>query len=145
MIDTFGGQLMIGAVMISASVVFHVTALVYITEWMRRMRVRLSHWRRMPRVSLVMVLSVLSIIGVHTVEAWSWAVLYLKLGEFVDLERALYFSVVTSTTLGYGDITLTEEWQLLSTFEAMGGLILFGVSTAFLLELMRQLFGHREG
>ncbi len=64
----------------------------------------------------------------------------MVLGEFDSIERALYFSIVTSTTLGYGDITLSEQWQLLSTFEAMGGLILFGATTAFLLGVMRDIF-----
>jgi voltage-gated potassium channel Kch len=76
----------------------------------------------------------------HTIEAWCWAALFLYLGEFSELRQALYFSVVTSTTLGYGDIILSERWQILGTFEVMGGLILFGTSTAFLLELMRRLF-----
>ena len=78
-------------------------------------------------------------IGIHTVEAWSWAAIYLSIGEFSDLPEALYFSVVTLTSLGYGDITLSSQWQILGTFEAMAGLILFGASTAFLLGLMRKL------
>ena len=64
--------------------------------------------------------------------------------EFDELQPSLYFSVVTATTLGYGDVTLSERWQLLGTFEAMGGLILFGASTAFLMELMRHLFSSTD-
>jgi voltage-gated potassium channel Kch len=56
------------------------------------------------------------------------------------MERALYFSTVTFTTLGYGDITLQERWQLLSSFEAANGIILFGVSTAFVFVAIRKLF-----
>ena len=48
---------------------------------------------------------------------------YLALGEFRALETALYSSVVTATTLGYGELVLSERWRLLSTFEAMGGLM----------------------
>ena len=77
---------------------------------------------------------------IHIVEAWGWALLYLSIGEFASLARALYFSAVTATTLGYGDTTLSEQWQLLSTIEAMGGLILFGASTAFLIAMMRHIF-----
>ena len=84
--------------------------------------------------------TVLIIIFIHTVEAWVWAIIYIKLGEFEELGKALYFSVVTSTALGYGDITLSKRWQLLSTFEAMGGLLLFGTSTAFLIGFMTALF-----
>ncbi len=56
------------------------------------------------------------------------------------MERSLYFSTVTFTTLGYGDITLQERWQLLSSLEAVNGIILFGVSTAFVFGVIRKLF-----
>ncbi len=104
----------------------------------------MARLRKVPRIILVMIFNVLVVIGVHTVEAWSWAALYLYLGEFSDLQHALYFSVITATTLGYGDVVLSPEWQILSAFEAMGGLILFGVSTAFLLELMGRLFKEKN-
>ena len=52
----------------------------------------------------------------------------------------MYFSVVTTTTLGYGDFTLSDRWRVLASFQAIGGLILFGASTAFLFEIIRRLF-----
>ena len=85
-----------------------------------------------------LTVAVLAILGIHTVEAWCWGAVCLALGEFATMEDALYFSVVTSTTLGYGDMLLSERWRLLSTFEAMGGLILFAVGTAYLLALLRR-------
>ena len=89
---------------------------------------------------MLLVVAVLGLIAIHTTSALAWAGVFYSLGEFTGLSKALYFSIVTSTTLGYGDITLTERWQLLASFEAMGGLILFGVSTAFLLGVTRKLF-----
>ncbi len=88
---------------------------------------------------------VLGLIAIHTISAWAWASVCYTLGEFTDFSRALYFSVVTSTTLVYGDITLTGRWQLLASFEAMGGLILFGASTAFLVAITRRWFDHISG
>ena len=136
----FGGQLTIGTIMVIATVVFHAAALVGLAKALTSIA---SHFARPPgmlRSTGLVVATVLAIVAIHTVEAWSWAALYYTLGEFVDFERALYFSVVTATTLGYGDVTLSARWQLLSTFEAMGGLLLFGTSTAFLLEALRHLF-----
>lgn len=127
--------------MIFALVVFHVAALVLLSGLLRYIAPRLETMRAAIGTTYLLAIAVLTIIGIHTVEAWSWAALFLYLGEFTELKRALYFSVVTSTTLGYGDITLSECWQILGTFEAMGGLILFGASTAFLLGTMRHLFG----
>jgi hypothetical protein len=63
-------------------------------------------------------------------EVWCWAVLYLLLGALESIEKAVYFSTVTFTTLGFGDIVLDEEWRLLSSFEAANGLLMFGWSTA---------------
>lgn len=141
----FDGQLLIGTAMIVATVVFHIAALVFLSAGLGQFGIKTTTMRSQGRTMLLLVFSVLSIIAMHTVEAWSWAALFLYLGEFSDLRSALYFSVVTSTTLGYGDVTLSENWQILGTFEAMGGLILFGTSTAFLIELMRNLFyGHRS-
>lgn len=74
------------------------------------------------------------------IEIIFWALTYIQLEEFDNLTSAIYFSIVTSTTLGYGDIVLSEKAQLLSGFEAIGGLILFGVSTAFFIRLVSVFF-----
>ena len=59
-----------------------------------------------------------------------WAGLFLLLGEFDQPEKALYYSAVNFSTLGYGDIVMTERWRLLGPLEAMNGILMFGVSTA---------------
>ena len=59
-----------------------------------------------------------------------WAGLFLALGEFDQPEKALYYSAVNFSTLGYGDIVMTERWRLLGPLEAMNGILMFGVSTA---------------
>ena len=134
-------QLILGTAIITATVVFHVSGLLGLAQVLRRLgQAPRAGAHHRPRMLLLLIVTVLGIIAIHTVEAWLWALVYLQLGQFVELAPALYFSVTTSTTLGYGDITLSEQWQLLATFEAMGGLILFGASTAFLLGLMSRLF-----
>src|SRR6187402_1616210 len=59
-----------------------------------------------------------------------WAGLFLVLGEFHQPEKALYYSAVNFSTLGYGDIVMTDRWRLLGPLEAMNGILMFGVSTA---------------
>lgn len=137
----FDVQLPLGTLIIILSVIFHIIGLVYLSTLLEKVsgKARASYSKITHSICLLTV-SVLVIIGLHTIEAWGWAFIYFYLGEFTDLQQALYFSVVTSTTLGYGDITLSENWQILGTFEAMGGLILFGTSTAFMIQLMRHLF-----
>lgn len=66
-----------------------------------------------------------------------WAVLYLYLGEFERFNDAFYFSGVTFTSLGYGDITLSEAHRGLSPVQAANGLMMFGVSTAILFAVIQ--------
>ncbi len=133
-------QISLGTIVIILVVVFHVVCLVGLIDLLKWMPITSEFWQTQFGTMCMLGFAVFMIIGIHTVEAWAWAFIYLKLGEFKELSKALYFSVVTCTALGYGDITLSERWQLLSTFEAMGGLLLFGASTAFLIGFMQVLF-----
>ena len=81
----------------------------------------------------------------HSVGVWLWALSYMAVGAFNALEPALYFSVVSFTTLGFGDITLPVQWRILSGMSAANGLILFGLSTAFLIEFLTRLRRAQEG
>ena len=73
------------------------------------------------------------------VETMIWAVAYWGLGALEGFEEALYFSTVTYTTLGFGDITLSQEWRLLSSFEAAIGVILLGWSTAIVFAFVQHI------
>ena len=68
-----------------------------------------------------------------------WATLLQVLGVFEYFEESLYFSMISFTTLGFGDLILPEPWRLLSGFVAIDGFIIFGLNTAFLFEVIRRL------
>lgn len=138
-------QLTIGTGLVIVCVVFHVAGLVYLTDLIRNTSDKLMKRSRHVRSVIVLNIAVLGIIFLHTAEIWLWALVYVQLGEFSSFAQSLYFSGVTATTVGYGDVTLSEDWQLLATFEAMGGLILFGASTAFFFELMRNIMTRNGG
>jgi hypothetical protein len=136
----FYTQLLIGTLIVILMTIFHVLMLVGLSKYVDRKRRTQSFNTYWIKKSFVMGVSVLSILAIHTFESWAWAAIYYYLGEFSDPAEALYFSIVTATTLGYGDITLSEQWRLLASIEAMGGMILFGVSVAFLIEVVRFFF-----
>ena len=75
----------------------------------------------------------------HTAEVWVWAKALMLRGVFTDLNEALYFSLVTFTTVGYGDITLGEGARIFGTFAGVSGVLTIGISTAFLVALMGKL------
>ena len=133
-------QIPLGTIIIILIVLFHAAALVWLAEVLTIFSSSNEFLQSRLGAMSLLAITVFIVIGIHTIEAWVWALIYLKLGEFKELSKALYFSVVTCTALGYGDITLSKRWQLLSTFEAMGGLLLFGASTAFLISFMQKLF-----
>ena len=58
--------------------------------------------------------------------------LFLAIGEFNDFATAFYFSVVNFTTLGYGDIVMSEQNRLLGVFEAGNGFLMLGLTTSVL-------------
>jgi hypothetical protein len=83
----------------------------------------------------------LVLVALHILQIGIWAVTYQLLvpaGELASFETAVYFSFVTFTTLGYGDITLSEGWRLLSGIEAMNGILLIGWSTAVLFAAVQR-------
>ena len=135
-----GGQMLIGAGMIALTAVIHTVGLIALLAYLRGRGLHAIGDGSYLVMMRVLVLTILGIFLLHTVEIWCWAVLYLWLGELEGLELALYFSTVTFTTLGYGDITLDERWRLLTSLEAANGIILFGVSTAFVFTVLRKLF-----
>ena len=69
-----------------------------------------------------------------------WATFYYAGGALPSFEEALYFSTVTFTTVGYGDIVLDREWRQLATFEAVNGWIIFGWATALIMAVIQRLY-----
>lgn len=83
-----------------------------------------------------------TVFAVHVSHIWLWALLYLALGcePLHSFSDALYFATVTYTTLGYGDIVLEAQYRMLGGIEAANGFLLFGWTTAFLFEIISQLY-----
>jgi len=79
----------------------------------------------------------------HLTQIAVWAAAFLLCGQVSNLEAAFYLSAQSYTALGYGDVLLSERWRLLGPFEAIDGLLFFGLSTAVLFAIMSQLIAHR--
>jgi voltage-gated potassium channel Kch len=88
-------------------------------------------------ISLVVLLMFVAAL----LESGIWAAVYMKVGAISDLETALYFSIVTFTTLGYGDVTLDTSWRLLASLQAANGTIMFGWTTALVMAVIRRMAG----
>ena len=95
--------------------------------------------KRLKRLSLVSGVVILMFLA-SVLEVLVWAITYLALNAIEGFERALYFSMVTFTTLGYGDVVLAEHWRLLSSFEAANGIIMFGWTTAIVIAIVQRVY-----
>jgi len=78
-------------------------------------------------------------IVLHLIEIGVWAVFYLWKDAMADLSSAVYFSAVTYTTTGYGDLVLPEEWRLVGGVEALTGILMCGWSTGFFFAVVSRM------
>ena len=69
-----------------------------------------------------------------------WAVAYRAVSAMPSLEPALYFSTVTFTSLGYGDIVLNDNWRLLAALESANGIMIFGWTTALIFAIVQRIY-----
>lgn len=92
----------------------------------------------------VMILStvmLLMLVG-NCTQIAAWSGLFMLLGEFSEYSTALYHSAVNFTTLGYGDLVMSERWRLLGALEAANGILMFGVSTAVMAGAVVDILKH---
>lgn len=137
-------NLAIGTVIICATVIVHMFGLMLVTEvvsWSIS-NVR-EHGHRSRTMAMIGV--VVGLFGVISVEIWIWAGCYLWLGFMDELETALYFSIITFSTIGYGDIVPSHEWRVLAGMEGVNGFIMIGWSTAYLVAAGTRVGPFRSG
>ncbi|TIP35512.1 MAG: two pore domain potassium channel family protein, partial [Mesorhizobium sp.] len=121
-----------GTIVISLTVVIHTFGLIAITYVMARLVAFFRMHGRRSRV-LAMISVVMGLFAVMTTEVWLWAGIYRLLGIFSDFETALYFSTITFSTVGYGDVVPAHGWRVLAALEGINGFLLIGWSTAYLI------------
>jgi len=80
------------------------------------------------------------LILMHAAEITVWALFYLWAGCLPDAESAFYFSGVTYTTVGYGDLTLLNPWRILGPIEALTGILMCGLSAGLFFALVSRIF-----
>jgi hypothetical protein len=125
-------NLLVGTVAISLTVLIHTFGLIAVTRVMAHVVARFRMHGHPSRV-LAMISVVMGLFSVISAEVWLWALFYRLLDVLPDFETALYFSTVTFSTIGYGDIVPAAEWRLLASLEGVNGFLLIGWSTAYLV------------
>ena len=83
---------------------------------------------------------VLALLLVHMLEVALWAVLFYGEGCFPDLRTSIYFSLITYSTVGYGDVVLNVQYRMLGGIEALVGILMLSWSTALLIGYLQRAY-----
>jgi hypothetical protein len=92
--------------------------------------------RRLVRVAWWLVL-------LHLAEIVVWGLFYWWQKCLPDAESSFYFSGVTYTTVGYGDLVLPKEWRLLGAVEGLTGILMCGLSTGLFFAVVSRFLAPR--
>ena len=125
-------NLVLGLPTMVACLLLQAMLLVWVMRYYGRHRDQInnpSYWSSLAVISGVMLLLVIG----NLAQVAIWALLFLLLDEFPVFAAAFYHSAVNFATLGYGDIVMSPEHQLLGPLEAVNGVLMIGVSTAALM------------
>jgi hypothetical protein len=133
-------QLLLAVALASVTVVIHALGTVYIVTpatgvWSQRLgplnRPR-PVWALTRLISLLLVL--------HLVEMVVWAVAFAAGNVFSGFEEALYYSLTSYTTVGYGDVLPAISWRLLGPIEATVGILMLGWSTGIIVAAVQRIY-----
>ena len=135
-------NIFIAAALIVATTAIHAGCMILA---MRLMRSHDGHLKRLRQMRIYRVSGiVLLMFNASLLEVLLWAATYRVLNALQGFEEAFYFSMVTFTTLGYGEIVLDDQWRLLSSFVAANGIIMFGWTTAIILAAVQRIYFGKE-
>ena len=129
----------IGVLLLMITTAIHAVAMKFARDLVHSHAGRLR--QRLRTFPLYNVLGIILLMFVALfLQVYLWALTYLLLGAIEELEQALYFSMVTFTTLGYGDIVLPAKWNLLSSIEGANGIMMVGWTTAIVMAVVQRVY-----
>lgn len=131
--------------LIALTIVIHAAGVVFIALAIEHVAARLVAVRHLIRVTSLAAIALivgvaLSLMILHGIECLAWAYAYVQLGALPSPADALLYSVDSMTTRGASGLVLERQWRMMGASEAGDGMLLFGVSTAFLFYLMQRLW-----
>lgn len=122
---------------------FHVIVIFdVITEMLRFKAWMLEHLGPKHTGKILLLGSFFALLLAHVTQAAVWGLFLRRTQLLPSITDGVYFSAVSITTLGYGDILLKYPWRHLGTLIAITGVLMFGCSTAFLFVVLQAIWEH---
>jgi len=137
-------EVLVASVIVMLCLLIHVTVLLTMAELLIVRRNYFEQTKAKIRYSVVLIFLFTTILLLHVLESSIWAGFYYLRGLFSDFETSLYFSLTSYVTIGYGDVLLPHHWRLLGVIEGMTGVLLCGISTAFMFAVINGMFQMRR-
>ena len=143
----------VGLALIVLTIAIHTTAVVVMAFGLEtRIRVRVDkHKAERLRAVPTMIghISAVALIlaALHGLEGVLWALAYWGLGALDSVADASVYALATMTTSDIPGLTVPARFQMLSALQAVNGVLLFGISTAFLFAVIQvqwKLLSHRR-
>jgi voltage-gated potassium channel len=132
---------LVALALLAACVIVQSAGMLVLIHWLARLRQVLESPSAPRRVWLLLRVF-LWIVLLHLIQVGLWAVVYWLAHEVPTLETAVYFSLVTYTTIGFGDVVLGPGWRVLAGIEGLTGVLLIGWSTAFVFAIVHRMYEH---
>ena len=133
-----------GLSLIGLTVAIHALGIVIIALVLEQVRLRLGLNNRSLGLGYVIpiVIGLIGAVGLllavlHGIEAAIWAAAYLRLGALDSPTDAILYSVDSMSTRGASGLTLQRHWKMMGALEAADGMLLFGISTAYIFAVMQ--------
>ena len=135
--------------LIAVTITIHVAGIGLIVIAIERFMARLvrslpAYLGSLPATIALMVTVTLALAVLHGIESMTWAVAYVWLGALQSPADAALYSVDSMTTRGASGLVLERGWRMMGAVEAGDGMLLFGISTAFLFYVMTRLWKTEE-
>jgi hypothetical protein len=143
--STWGTDWIWSLPLILSNVVIHVFGLVFINDAVVFVLKDVTRQRRfMSRFALVIGTASLLIILLHTIEAVTWAVAYQMLGALPGYKTAMLYSLGAMTSYGHANLFLPPRWQMMGVLQSLNGVLLFGLTTAFMFAMIQSVWPARS-
>ncbi len=127
--------------LLATCVIVQSMGMLVLIHWLARVR-RVLESPSMPRRVALLLRLFLGIVMLHLIQVGLWAVVFWQAQELPNLETALYFSLATYTTIGFGDVVVGPGWRVLAGIEGLTGILLVGWSTAFVFAVVNRMYEH---